>query len=93
MKYYIDGELVEQEDFIRALNTGKYRLISYDEREERLKSGNPEREIEKLKQKLFATDYRAIKYAEGELSAEEYAETKEKRKEWRARINELEAQL
>ena len=49
-----------------------------------------EREIRVLKSNLSATDYQAIKYAEGEMTAEEYAETKEKRIAWRARINELE---
>lgn len=50
-------------------------------------------QIERLKTKLKATDYQAIKYAEGELTEEEYAETKAKRKAWRAEINELEAEL
>lgn len=47
-------------------------------------------EIENLKQKLFATDYQAIKYAEGHLSDEEYASIREQRQSWRDRINELE---
>lgn len=46
-----------------------------------------------LKNKLAKTDYKAIKYAEGELSAEEYAETLEQRRAWRAEINELQAEL
>lgn len=46
-----------------------------------------------LKSKLQATDYKAIKYAEGELSAEEYAETREQRRAWRAEINALEAEI
>lgn len=49
-----------------------------------------EREIRSLKAKLSETDYQAIKFAEGETSAEEYAETKAKRATWRARINALE---
>ncbi|MCD8309493.1 MAG: hypothetical protein LUD19_06535 [Clostridia bacterium] len=48
--------------------------------------------IAELKQKLNDTDYQAIKYAEGELSAEEYAEMKTQRAEWRKEINELETQ-
>lgn len=48
------------------------------------------REIASLKAKLSATDYQAIKFAEGEMTREEYAETKAKRAEWRKRINELE---
>lgn len=48
------------------------------------------REIAELKAKLSATDYQAIKYAEGVLTAEEYADMKAQRQEWRTRINELE---
>ena len=46
-----------------------------------------------LKANLIRTDYQAIKYAEGELTEEEYAETKAARKAWRAEINELQAKL
>ena len=49
--------------------------------------------IIKLKQKLKDTDYKAIKYAEGELSSEEYAETKLQRRAWREEINKLEEEL
>ena len=52
-----------------------------------------ESQINELKYNLRKTDYQAIKYAEGELTAEEYAETKAKRIAWRKEINELEAQL
>lgn len=52
-----------------------------------------EREIRVLKAKLSETDYQAIKFAEGEMTANEYAETKAKRIAWRARINELEEVL
>ena len=51
------------------------------------------REINELKKRLFDTDYKAIKYAEGLLTDEEYAEAKAQREEWRKRINELEASL
>lgn len=50
-------------------------------------------QIIELKRKLRATDYLALKYAEGEISASEYAVTKEQRKAWRAQINALETQL
>ena len=49
--------------------------------------------IAELKQKLQETDYKAIKYAEGELSSEEYAETKAQRRAWREEINKLEEEL
>ena len=51
----------------------------------------PGEEIAELKVKLDATDYQAIKYAEGVLTEEEYTEMKAQRQAWRDRINELEA--
>ena len=51
------------------------------------------RQIRELKKKLFDTDYKAIKYSEGWLTDEEYAEVKAQREEWRKCINELEASL
>lgn len=50
-------------------------------------------EILSLKKKLADTDYQAIKNLEGELSDDDYASVKEQRREWRAKINELEAKL
>ena len=52
-----------------------------------------EQQIIGLKIKLRNTDYQAIKFAEGELSAEEFAPIKEQRKAWRAEINQLEKEL
>ena len=49
--------------------------------------------ISELKKLLHKTDYQAIKFAEGELTAAEYEETKMKRRAWRAEINELEAEI
>ena len=51
------------------------------------------KEICELKKKLSDTDYKAIKYSEGWLTDEEYAEVKAQREEWRKRINELEETL
>ena len=51
------------------------------------------RQIRELKKKLFDTDYKAIKYSEGWLTDEEYAEAKAQREEWRKRINKVEASL
>ena len=50
-------------------------------------------QIKKIKAKLEATDYQAIKYAERELSEEEYAPTKKLRKQWRNSINILEQEI
>lgn len=49
--------------------------------------------IAELKYKLMQTDYQAIKYAEGQLSEEEYAPIKAQRQAWRDEINVLEQQL
>ena len=46
--------------------------------------------IYELKQLLSDTDYIVIKIAEGEATAEEYAEVLANRKAWRAEIRELE---
>ena len=42
---------------------------------------------------LESTDYKAIKFAEGELTEEEYASTRELRRSYRAEINELQEKL
>lgn len=49
-------------------------------------------EIAELKRKLAETDYVAVKIAEGVATKEDYAEVLEQRAQWRARINELEAE-
>ena len=49
-----------------------------------------EQQIAGLKQNLADTDYKAIKYAEGFISDEDYAETKALRQAWRDEINRLE---
>ena len=50
-------------------------------------------EIQQLKKLLSDTDYKAIKYAEGQISEEEYASVRAERQGYRDRINELEALL
>lgn len=49
--------------------------------------------IFELKNFLTATDYKAIKYAEGALTADEYAPDRQARADARAEINRLEAGL
>ena len=49
-----------------------------------------EQQIAGLKQNLADTDYKAIKYAEGLISEQEYAEIKAQRQAWRDEINRLE---
>jgi hypothetical protein len=50
-------------------------------------------EIMNILNKLDATDYQTLKFAEGELTEEEFAPIKEQRKAWRAEINRLETEL
>ena len=50
-------------------------------------------EIQQLKKQLSDTDYKAIKYAEGQISEEEYSPIRLQRQSYRDRINELEALL
>lgn len=52
-----------------------------------------ESEIAVRKQMLTGTDYQALKFAEGAISAEDYAEVKAQRETWRAEINELQKEL
>lgn len=46
--------------------------------------------IDELKTLLAESDYKAIKYAEGWITAEDYADTKAERQAWREEINRLE---
>lgn len=48
-----------------------------------------QRRITELKNLLQSTDYQAIKYAEGQTSAEDYEPMKKQRQEWRDEINRL----
>lgn len=54
---------------------------------------NPISRIELLKMRLHDTDYQAIKYAEREMTEEEFAPIKAQRKAWRAEINNIEYML
>ena len=49
--------------------------------------------IAELKALLQATDYQAIKYAEGFISEVDYASIKQVRQSYRNKINELEVQI
>lgn len=54
---------------------------------------HPSLRILALKDELRKTDYKAIKYSEGWLTDEEYAETKAERQRIREEINRLEQEL
>lgn len=52
-----------------------------------------EAEIRGLQQLLAATDYKALKHADGVMSDEEYEDTRQLRINYRRQINDLEAEL
>lgn len=57
---------------------------------EELERKNAIKRIAELKKLLAESDYKAIKYAEGQILEEDYAPIKAQRQAWREEINELE---
>ena len=49
--------------------------------------------VDELKQLLKDSDYKTLKYAEGEISLQEFESIKAQRKAWRDEINDLEAKI
>ncbi len=76
---------------MRIFENGKYRDMTPEE-EEYLKSKPDETafQITELKKQLAESDYKAIKYAEGWYTEEEYAPIKDERQRLRSKINALE---
>lgn len=72
------------------------KIVPYTKTKEDLKLKAREeiqKEIGELKALLSSTDYKAIKYAEGEMSETDFSPIREQRREWRNQINELEKLL
>ena len=63
-------------------------FVPYTERELEVKAA--QKEIMQKKELLKSTDYKAIKFAEGMLTEEEYKADRLQRQAWRDRIGELE---
>ena len=85
---YISIEDTQQSD----INGWTYRKdLCPMKTEEMIDRENAIQEIASLKKQLNDTDYKAIKYAEGEINPEDYLPIKNQRAEWRARINKLQA--
>ena len=61
--------------------------------QEMIDRDNAIQEITQLKKLLSDSDYKAIKYAEGEINPEDYLPIKNQRAEWRAKINQLQAEF
>ena len=66
----------------REAYNGEYTIEEIEE--------SPEEQITTLKAELAATDYKAIKYAEGWITEEEYAPIRVERQALRDKINKLE---
>ena len=88
---------VDEEHF--WANVAGYKLVngeltfdnSYKKKIEKVEEADAE--IYELKDKLRSTDYKALKFAEGWVTPEEYSETLELRKSWRDRINQIEKEI
>ena len=76
-------EEIDEETFIALSNLTK---LGGQNREKR-------KQINELKAKLMATDYKVAKRAEGYYTDEEWAAICAERRTWRDRINELEEEL
>lgn len=87
----INGYVLSEKEVVQIHN-GSYKFAD-DVTEDDFKPTQKEldaEEISRLKVELASTDYKCLKYVDGALSAEEYAEVREYRAELRQRINELE---
>lgn len=67
--------------------------LTNEQIEQELELGKKIKKILELKQKLAETDYKCLKFVDGELTQAEYAETWQKRKQWREEINKLEKEI
>ncbi|MBQ9977166.1 MAG: hypothetical protein IJP21_01065 [Clostridia bacterium] len=76
---------------MKVYENGIYREMTAEEIDQNVNT--PEMQIEALMQNLADTDYKAIKYAEGLISEEDYAPIKKQRQQWRNEINLLELEL
>ena len=88
----VTQEELDQIGITKCFDIERNCVINYDStNDNRIKEINTR--IIELKQLLAESDYRAIKYAEGEYTEEQYAPYKEQRRAYRAEINTLEVEL
>ena len=93
-------EFLGLEEHIKCFNEDLTAVIDYVKTEEEIKAEEVEQhnfeirlQVEELKRELAKTDYKALKLFEGEITEEEYAETRILRQSLRQQINELESQI
>lgn len=88
---WLDNYIPKDEVQVSDVNCWTYRkAVCPMKTAEDLQKEEYAAEILTLKKQLADTDYRAIKYAEGVLTDEDYQATGIQRQAWRRRINELE---
>ena len=91
---WFENSIPEEDLEVSDINGWKYLKNKCPHKTQEMKDReNAIQEIATLKKQLSDTDYKAIKYAEGQLTEEDYASVKELRQSYRDRINELEALL
>jgi hypothetical protein len=78
----------EGNDYKLVITDNHYSVIHISEAD--LLKDQYRLEITQLKKQLSDTDYKAIKYAEGQISEEDYASVRAERQGYRDRINYLE---
>lgn len=79
------------DEFERLKNLPKTEIVLTEEQiQAELERRVKESRIRELKQLLASQDYKTIKYMQGELTEEEFAEVKAQCKSWRDEINKLE---
>ena len=88
----ISKEDLQQIGITKCFDVENNCVIDYDNTED-LRRKEKINRIFELKQLLSQTDYRAIKYAEGYYTDEEYRHYKEQRQAYRDEINQLEGEL
>lgn len=72
-----------------VIEDGNFAIgVAYDD-----ESADCAAKVINLKRELASTDYKALKYAEGAISDEDYAAVKAKRQVLRDQINELQAMI
>ena len=85
---WFDNSIPEEDLEVSDINGWTYLKDKCPHKtQEMIDRENAIQEITQLKKQLSDTDYKAIKFAEGQLTEEEYAPDKEQRAYWRQRIN------
>ena len=88
----VDEATLQQIGITKCFDVENNCVIDYDNTED-LRKENAIKRIAELKVLLSETDFRAIKYAEGLYTEEEYLPYKELRQAYRDEINALEQEL